>query len=46
VGGVALGVVGFEDLEEEIAFLSSDFFGCELDLVGVTGAPAGSAGGF
>jgi hypothetical protein len=45
-GEVALGVVGFEDLEEEIVFFSSDFFGCELDLVGVTGAPAGSAGGF
>ena len=27
VGGVVLGVVGFEGLEAEIVFFSSDFFG-------------------
>ena len=48
-GGVVLGVggvVGFEDLDEEIVFFSSDFFGCELDLVGVAGEFAGSGAVF
>ncbi len=42
-GGVGLGVAGFEDLDEEVVFFSSDFFGCELDFAGAAGVFAGSA---